>query len=663
MIGSKPAIVTLGKYQIRGTLGRGAMGTVYDGWDPVIGRRVAIKTVRMADHDDAEAQEGLDRFKNEAQAAGRLSHPNIVAVYDYGEADETAFIVMEFIEGHSLKERLDTREPVPLAETVRIMQQVLAALQFSHDKGVIHRDVKPGNVMLTIDGQVKLADFGIARIESSAMTQVGTMIGTPAYMSPEQLLAEAVDARSDIYSSGVLLYQLLTGERPFECGLPAIMHKALNTTPKRPSEVSVTAAPSMDPVVAQAMARRPDDRYPNAAAFALALRDAFAAPQSGLASSGLPSLGPDDEATMVIRPSGKPPVSQPPPSSPQSSPAPPGRRAANPALLGGAAAIVFALIGGGAWFALRPSAPQPSQTVVAPVPNPAPVNPTPVEPSPQPPPPAGEATPPSPIPPAETTPPSPRPPAEATAPSPPEAQAPPANPLPAPVVLVPPNPAAIRDALRSVPDSARCTLPQFTVSEDGHVSISGIVGSGTPDAALRDAVQAATSGAPLTWTIRTIDGPYCEVFDTVRPIAGAGSPFLGLDLRDGATRLKAHEFILPIVNLPDFPMYLQVDYFSHDGSVAHLFPLPGAANPVLNPNATKRLGLDPHGKPNLEVGPPFGTDVIVAIASSVPLFTGRVRDDETRQTYLPVLKAAIDAAQRRNARLTGRVMVVETVEH
>jgi serine/threonine-protein kinase len=491
----KPAIVTLGKYQIRGTLGRGAMGTVYDGWDPVIGRRVAIKTVRMLDHDDAEAQEALARFKNEAQAAGRLSHPNIVAVYDYGESDETAYIVMEFIDGQTLKDRLDTREPIPLAETVRIMQLVLAALQFSHAKGVIHRDIKPGNVMLTTDGQVKLADFGIARIESSVMTQVGTMIGTPAYMSPEQLLAEPVDARTDIYSSGVLLYQLLTGERPFEGGLPAIMHKALNTTPKRPSEVSLTAPPALDAVVARAMARRPEDRYPNAASFALALRDAFAEPQTGLASLG---LGLDDEATMVVTPSARPPATQPPSPSPK-TPAPRPSRTANPALLGGAAAILLALIGGGAWFALRPSAPQPPPTTVAPEPNPA-VNPPPVEPS----------KPPQ----AEAAPPPPNPSADAIPPAPPEPQVPPA-PAPAPVALALPTAAAIRDALRSVPDSARCSLPQFTVADDGHVNIAGIVGSGAPDTSLHDAVQAATSGAPLTWTTRTIDGPYCEVFFTI----------------------------------------------------------------------------------------------------------------------------------------------------
>ncbi len=272
MSGSRSAPAALGKYQIRGVLGRGAMGTVYDGWDPVIGRRVAIKTVRLLDPDDAEAHDALARFKNEAQAAGRLSHRNIVSVYDYGELDENAYIVMEFVEGQSLKQCLDAGQRFRVSETVRIMEHLLAGLQYSHDKGVMHRDIKPGNVILANDGQVKLADFGIARIESSVMTVVGTVLGTPAYMSPEQLMGQSIDRRSDIYSAGVLLYQLLTGVRPFEGSLTAIMHKALNTTPPRPSELAVAAPASLDPVVARAMAKQSANRFPNAAAFARAIR-------------------------------------------------------------------------------------------------------------------------------------------------------------------------------------------------------------------------------------------------------------------------------------------------------------------------------------------------------------------------------------------------------
>src|SRR5580692_1325457 len=271
-------IEALGKYEIKRPLGRGAMGTVYEGWDPIIARRVAIKTVRLPDASDPETEEGLARFRREAQAAGRLSHPNIVGVFDYGETSELAYIVMEFVDGPPLKDVLDKHERFVLADIVRIMEDLLSGLQFSHERGVVHRDIKPANVMLTASGQAKIADFGIARIESSLMTQAGTVLGTPAYMSPEQFMGQVVDARSDIYSSGVLLYQLLTGERPFEGSMSAIMHKALHTEAPLPSQISVTSPRSFDAVVNRAMAKRPDDRYASAAEFLAAIKAALTAP-------------------------------------------------------------------------------------------------------------------------------------------------------------------------------------------------------------------------------------------------------------------------------------------------------------------------------------------------------------------------------------------------
>src|ERR1700722_12464531 len=278
-------IETLGKYEIKRSLGRGAMGTVYEGWDPIIARRVAIKTVRLPDSADPETEEALARFRREAQAAGRLIHPNIVGVFDYGETNDVAYIVMEYVDGPPLKNLLDKQERFALSDVIRVMDDLLTGLQVSHDRGVVHRDIKPANVMLTSAGQAKIADFGIARIESSSMTQAGTLLGTPAYMSPEQFMGQVLDARSDIYSSGVLLYQLLTGERPFEGGLSAIMHKALNTEPPWPSQLSVTAAPAFDAVVRRAMARRPEDRYASATEFMAAISAAAAAPLSSAETS------------------------------------------------------------------------------------------------------------------------------------------------------------------------------------------------------------------------------------------------------------------------------------------------------------------------------------------------------------------------------------------
>ena len=191
---------TPGKYELRRILGKGAMGTVYEGYDPVIDRLVAIKTVRLvgADSEDAQAIEELERFRREAKAAGRLQHPNIVGVFDYGETDDIAYIVMEYVDGTTLKHVLDNGERYGVDDVVRLMDALLAGLQFSHDRGVVHRDIKPANVMLTSGGEIKIADFGIARIESSPFTQAGTILGTPAYMSPEQFMGQRVDAWTDI---------------------------------------------------------------------------------------------------------------------------------------------------------------------------------------------------------------------------------------------------------------------------------------------------------------------------------------------------------------------------------------------------------------------------------------------------------------------------------
>ena len=265
---------TLGKYELRGTLGRGAMGTVYDGWDPRIDRRVAIKTVTLPDSPDPQTEEEIERFRREAKAAGKLSHPNIVGVYDFGEDASQAYIVMEFVGGPSLKSLLDKEERFTIPTIVTLMEELLSGLQFSHANGVVHRDIKPANIMLTPDRHVKIADFGIARIEQSSMTQAGTMMGTPAYMSPEQFMGATVDARTDVYAAGVVLYQLLTGERPFEGTLTTIMQKVLNTAPLPPSQLSVVAPRALDAVVLRAMAKRPEDRYASAADFAKAIRAA-----------------------------------------------------------------------------------------------------------------------------------------------------------------------------------------------------------------------------------------------------------------------------------------------------------------------------------------------------------------------------------------------------
>jgi serine/threonine-protein kinase len=214
----------------------------------------------------------IARFRREAQAAGRLNHPNIVSIYDFGEDSGVWYIAMEFVQGRELKESFETNERFKIADIVRIMSQILNALDYSHRQGVIHRDVKPANIFLLSDGSVKVADFGIAHIESSNLTQVGTVMGTPSYMSPEQIMGLPVDGRSDLFSAGVVLYQFLTGERPFAGSATTTMQKVLKEEPLPPSTLNVQLPPAMDAVVRKALAKRADERFQTAQEFADAIR-------------------------------------------------------------------------------------------------------------------------------------------------------------------------------------------------------------------------------------------------------------------------------------------------------------------------------------------------------------------------------------------------------
>ncbi|MDD5367109.1 MAG: protein kinase, partial [Gallionellaceae bacterium] len=281
----------LGKYKIVRVLGKGAMGIVYEGFDPVIERTVAIKTIRVDELDPEEAEEHSRRFKVEAKAAGKLNHPNIVGIYDYGEEQSLAYIVMEYVQGKELKSYLDSGQKFPIKQTVHIMGQLLEALGYSHARGVVHRDIKPANLFITEDGMVKLGDFGIARIDSTHKTHAGTVLGTPSYMSPEQIKGESVDNRSDLYSCGVILYQFLTGAKPFTGSMVAVMHKVLAEDPPKPSSVNPQVTPQLEQVVARAMAKQPDDRYANASQFIEALRTA----------AGMDKADDDAEATRVIK--------------------------------------------------------------------------------------------------------------------------------------------------------------------------------------------------------------------------------------------------------------------------------------------------------------------------------------------------------------------------
>lgn len=269
---------SIGKYRISGVLGRGAMGVVYKAFDPHIQRTVAIKTIlKSLLEADQGAAMAAARFRNEAQAVGRVAHPGVVAIHDFGEDADSTYIVMEFVEGSSLQQVLTATPLLALPELLHLMDQLLDALDHAHRQGVWHRDIKPANLMLSVSGQLKITDFGIARIEHHGLTRVSSVIGTPGYMAPEQYLGEGVDQRADLFSAGVLLYRMLAGVHPFAGTAQQVMYQVLNDTAPAPSQVAAVPRPAVfDGIVARALAKRPDERFGSAAEFRSTLSGAGA---------------------------------------------------------------------------------------------------------------------------------------------------------------------------------------------------------------------------------------------------------------------------------------------------------------------------------------------------------------------------------------------------
>lgn len=283
---------TIGKYTVERLIGRGGMSIVYQAVDPSIQRAVALKVVDKLLLDENERKIILDRFRYEAQAAGRLIHPRIVTIFDYGEDERNAFIAMELVRGDSVHELL-LRDPQPELKRVRdVILPLLEALEYSHSRGVTHRDIKPSNILIDQNDGIKVTDFGIARIESSALTQYGLVVGTPFYMSPEQCMGEDTDARTDIYSAGVIAYELLTGRRPFQGkgSNASVMREVLDNTAPNPSELNIRVNGQMDYVIQKALAKKPEDRYQTAREFAddfrLAIEDCLG---SGAATASAPT--------------------------------------------------------------------------------------------------------------------------------------------------------------------------------------------------------------------------------------------------------------------------------------------------------------------------------------------------------------------------------------
>jgi serine/threonine protein kinase len=374
------ALTKAGRYEIVRELGRGSMGIVYQGFDPVIGRTVAIKTMLTQGLAPEEYREFRARFQREAQAAGVLSHPNIVNVFDYGEDNGILYLIMEYLEGKSLEKLVEGKKILPIETIIPMCEQVCGALDHAHEHGIVHRDIKPANIMILDNGFVKVTDFGIAKMVSMGMTQAGLVLGTPNYMSPEQVKGRQVDGRSDIFSLGVVLYDLVTGEKPFPGqNITTVIYKIINENPVPPRELDATIHAGLSYVICKALAKSPDERYQTCRELAEDLKNfkqlGRQAPPSAtmiLKTPPAPSAsleGAEAPPPAPARPAAMPPAQQIAPAPPPVeviTPAPPAPSARTSpttwvlaALLG---VVLLGALGGGYFYFHRGSSSQQAAT-------------------------------------------------------------------------------------------------------------------------------------------------------------------------------------------------------------------------------------------------------------------------------------------------------------
>jgi serine/threonine protein kinase len=559
----------LGRYRIEAVLGKGAMGVVYKAYDPDLRQSVAIKTIRkeILDQDHATDNILLERFKNEVIAGRRLmKHRNIVGTYEFGQEQEICFIVMEYVEGKPLKDYLDKGHRFTLGEVMNFMRQLLDALQFAHEQGIVHRDIKPANIMLTPHGQIQITDFGIAKIDSASMTKTGTVMGTPSYMSPEQCLGQHVDARTDIFSAGVVLYQLLTGENPF-VGTSAMttMHKVLNITPINPSQFNVHISKIFDRVMQKALAKRPDARFQSAREFAQALQSVVIQEQEKSAKTA------EDEATVLeVEVPKVPPKPEKKPKPAQEQPAP--WRPRKLGILGIALTIALGVIGA---VVLVP--PEPTKT-----------------------------------------------PSEAE-------------------LLTSPKPALDRAKLDALLSSFTCARLQADFNPDQILILSGhLQPEDLPKLKQR---LAEIPGLPeVIYEITALTWPYCELVEILFPLKQLNQEQrLGLEITpyQHPSHYVEEENLVLAYTIPSYNSYIYIDYYQLDGGVIHLFPNGMGLNKPVTAKTRHILGDTAKGQKQWQIHPPFGTEMIVIIASSTPLFDQPRPELEQAKDYLSALRKAI----------------------
>ena len=565
----------LGRYRIEAVLGKGAMGVVYKAYDPDLRQSVAIKTIRkeILDQDHAIDSILLERFKNEVIAGRRLmKHRNIVGTYEFGQEQEICFIVMEYVEGKPLKDYLDKGHRFTLKEVMNFMRQLLDALQFAHEQGIVHRDIKPANIMLTPHGQIQITDFGIAKIDSASMTKTGTVMGTPSYMSPEQCLGQHVDARTDIFSAGVVLYQLLTGENPF-VGSSAMttMHKVLNITPINPSQFNVHISKIFDRIMQKALAKRPDARFQSAREFAQALQSVVIQEQEKSAETA------EDEATVLeVEVPKAPPKPEKKPKPAQEQPAPwrPGKLG----ILGIALTIALGVIGA---VVLVPPEPPKQQTAL-----------TPKEPE----------------------------------------------------LLTSPTPPLDRAKLDALLSGFTCARLQADFDPDRILIRGHLQPEDLPKLKQR---LAEIPGLPkVIYEITALTWPYCELVEILFPLKQLNQEQrLGLEITpyQHPSHYVVEENLVLAYTIPSYNSYIYIDYYQLDGGVIHLFPNGMGLNKPVTAKTRHILGDTAKDQKQWQIHSPFGTEMIVIIASSTPLFDQPRPELEQAKDYLSALRKAIAA--------------------
>ena len=588
----------LGKYELEPLpIGEGGMAIVYKGLDPHLGQPVAIKVILKAHLAGPRANELRQRFKTEAIAGQRLRHPNIVPVYAYGEQQDCPYIVMKFVEGRQLKDILDDGYRYSVPEALSFMEQLLQALDYAHSEGVVHRDIKPSNIMCSETGQILVADFGIAKVDASTLTKTGIAIGTYGYMAPEQCLGTESDRRADIFAAGVILYQLLTGERPFQADSgAAVVYQVLHVEPVKPSDRNGQIPLALDDVVAKAMAKRREERYQSAREFASALKQAVASPPSrpGGAMESMPTL-PGTVPGVEARQQSK--ISK--------------------TLLATAGIFIMVSI----WFLSQEDVRAPKPDLGAGSSKRAVLSSN------------GSATQ-SDGSPSETA-------------------------SPAPEVL--------NRQLGDIVASVECAELEPTLTALREVVLSGYLKPEDREWVERD-IARLPGVKGVRFKAETLAWPYCELRRLLRPYEAANRSRQDERGRASGVRLtprrpdgwyQAGERLVLSLRAPDLDSYLYVDYFMLDGSVVHQFPVTASQQERQPPFKDFPLG-EGGGARQWQIAPPFGSEMLVAIAAQDPLFDAPRPELDASKEYLPALTQALQQARTKGSLVLAYLQPITT---